>query len=380
MNFRILSLLLGLLLSSSHFYAQQVSTLIDDPTREFAALHWHPDGRIYAVDYFNGRLYQIYKDGSVKTLVSDFTNLAGGGFDSQGRFYFAGINSGTIYRLNGDNSYTPIGNGFKQPVGVLARREDDDILYVTEFEGNRVSKLSISTGVRSFFAGGNGIKGPDAILYDEAGDLIVSNWSNHKIHKIDAAGTVRHFATIPESNFMGYVDRIGENLYVPSFSGRTLYRIDKAGNAELIAGTGSISPNGTVDGPGDQATFARPNGTCHNPAGDTLLVSDDHKIRIITNFAGTTSANAELPLAHFNLSPNPASDVLQISFTLTTPQALQWEIIDAKGQQLAQADSSKFTAGQNDLQISIEHLIPGIYTLRVLDEQHRRRQFSFVKS
>ncbi len=355
---------------------QEVSTLLSDPSRQFAAMHWHPDGRIYSVDYFNGRLYQIYLDGTVETLVGNgFANLAGGGFDQEGNFYFCDINGGKVLLLNPvDNSYTTVGSGFKMPVGVLASRTSNDTLLITEFDGNKVTKLSLSTGGKTPLVVREGINGPDAIHYAwNETDLLVSNWRDHQITRVAPDGSTTAFAVAPATGFMGYVDRIGDYLYVPSFSARKIYRINQGGEVTLIAGTGIAGFN---DGPGATATFSRPNGTCHSPSGDTLLVSDHTTIRIITGMAPLVSKVREVSfLQEAILSPNPVSDQLTLSFpNAVTTEPIAWTILDTLGKEIA---SGNLNEGSNALNLNTASYANGNYLLHLI-EGKRTAVFKFT--
>lgn len=358
---------------------QQVSTLLKDPVRQFAAMHWHEDGRIYAVDYFQGKLYRVYLDGTVETLIDEgFQNLSGGGFDNEGNFYFADINGGKMLRLNDDNSYTEVGGGFAMPVSLRASPTNNDTVFISEFESHKITKLSLSTGVKVPFVTRDGILGPDAIIPGWGDELIVSNWSNHNIHTVSPAGEVSLFATVPGQNFMGYVDRIGDYLYVPSYSNHKLYRIDREGNVTLIAGTDDL---GFTDGPGDQATFGSPNGTCHSPSGDTLLVADHQSIRIITGFEPTTSVpdSRPLPFNWFQLSPNPATSFLRLEMDLLEADTIDWTIFDAGGRRLAGGHFPPLTAGEQQIEVPVDGLEAGSYTLRLSDREGRNSAFLFLK-
>lgn len=377
MNSKIFTFILLLIIPLWPLCAQQVSTLLNDPNRQFEAMHWHADGRIYSVSYSDGAVYQIHLDGRVQTLVSGFTALAGGGFDNQGRFYFSGINKGEIYRLNDDNTYTKIAEGFKQPVGIISSPTDDDLLYITEWETSKVTKVSMSTGEVTPFVTRDGISGPDAIIYDWSGDgFLVSNWNNHKIHRVDTAGNVTQFAQIRTSGTMGYVDRIGDYLYVPSFSRKRLYRIDQAGNATIIAGTGGT---GHQDGDGANATFTTPNGTCHNPAGDTLLVSDGNTIRVITEFEPLVNTTDEINEASFTISPNPVSDRVNILFQWNQILNLKWSILDQQGKTITTGNYNT-VKGENRIDIPVRDLSSGIYTIQFRSDQHEVISRPFVKN
>jgi len=368
-----------LLLTACSLSGQEVSTLLTDPARQFAAMHWHEDGRIYSVDYFQGKLYQIYLDGTVETLVGEgFQNLSGGGFDNEGNFYFSDIEGGRILRLNDDNSYTEVGSGFQMPVALRASPTNNDTVFISEFEGHKITKLSLSTGEKVPFVTRGGILGPDAIIPGWRDELIVSNWTNHKIHTVSPRGEVSLFATVPGENFMGYVDRIGDYLYVPSYSNRKLYRIDREGNVTLIAGTGGDP--GFADGPGDQATFGSPNGTCHSPSGDTLLVADHQSIRIITDFEPSTSTpTTTLAFNWFQLSPNPATNFLRLEMDLPQADSLDWAVFDAGGRQQAKGKFPPLAAGEQQLQIPVDKLKAGTYTIRLTNQEGRSSSFTFLK-
>ncbi|MEO1450792.1 MAG: T9SS type A sorting domain-containing protein [Bacteroidota bacterium] len=358
---------------------QDVSTLLSDQSREFAAMHWHPDGRIYSIDYFNGRLYQIYLDGTVETLLDDFDHLAGGGFDLEGNFYFSEIHSGNIIRFHPeDNSYTTVGSGFKQPVGILASLTHPDTLYISEYETSKITKLCISTGQTAPFVANSDVFGPDAIIYDwDSTHFLVSNWNNHNIIQVTPEGTTSIFAEIPDSGFMGYVNRIGDFLYVPSFSGRKLYRVDRAGNVTHIAGTGGL---GLDDGPGDSATFVRPNGTCHSPTGDTLLVSDHYAIRIITSMAPVpTSIEAGSFIQEATLSPNPAGDLLNISFQAPSDAtSLPWTVVNHLGQEVQKGQWPVKPGTVQTQHIDISALANGNYMLQLMHDNSGQQHFKFV--
>ena len=89
MYLRFTLLVALILFMNLYLSAQNVTTLLNDPSRAFEAIHWHEDGRILSVDYLNGRIYQVHLDGTAETLVTGFTYLSGGGFGEDGAFYFS---------------------------------------------------------------------------------------------------------------------------------------------------------------------------------------------------------------------------------------------------------------------------------------------------
>lgn len=373
--FTSLFLLIFLLLSDA-LSAQEVSTLIYDPDRRFEAMHWHEDGRIYAVDYYNGRLYQLYPDGTAETLLSGFSALAGGGFDAAGSFYVAGINTGHMFRLNPDNSLDTVAAGLSQPVCVLQDAEDADLFYVTEYGSSEVSTFEMSTGQVNAYQEDNGISGPDGIIYDWNGDILVSNWNNHKIHRINANGEMSLFCNLGQPGNMGYITLIGDYVFVPSLSGRKIFRVDMEGNATAIAGTGSA---GTADGAAEDATFTGPNGICHNASGDTILVGDGHRVRILTGFATQAAVGVQEQQEGpaFQIGPNPVAKYLSWTWEMPHDNALRaWEVSDSLGRIVLRGGSGPEIYQQR---IDTSELRPGTYILRFRFEDATASEARFVK-
>ena len=66
--------------------------------------------------------------------------------------------------------------------------------------------------------------------------------------------------------------------------------------------------------------------------------------------------------------PNPASDLLNVEYDARVSQDLEVQLINALGQ-IVEHRSWKVAGGQNQLQLSMEGLADGIYTLKVQDEK-----------
>jgi len=309
-------------------FSQMVSTLTVDTTKSFEAMHWHEDGRIYCVDYANGRLYQIHLDGSVDIILQGFSALAGGGFDADGNFYVASINAGEILRVNGPNDYTVVAGGFSQPVGVLQDQVNPDIFYVSEWQTSKVTKFIMSTGELIPFVQGDGIFGPDGMLWDWNGDLMVSNFNNHKIHTIDAEGNVAAFWDLDDNGDLGYIAIVDDFVYVPSLGNNHVLRINQQGQATTIAGSGDV---GNDDGTWSNAEFNDPNGLCASPSGDTLLIGDGPRIRLITGFSPSLDVVEIEQSMDFSITPNPVTSDLRMTLSAREQDEVEWQIIDDSG-------------------------------------------------
>ena len=64
---------------------------------------------------------------------------------------------------------------------------------------------------------------------------------------------------------------VGDTLYVTGFRSNRLYRLGLDGTVTIAEGSGQF---GVVDGSGDQAQFASPNGIAWNPTRDELYIND----------------------------------------------------------------------------------------------------------
>lgn len=366
MRFTSLSTALFFLLSIGMLHAQDVSTLVNSSNKSYESIHWHEDGRIYAIDYNNGRLYQVFLDGTVNTLDSGIPNIVGGGFGDDGSFYYSALLAGTIHRYETNGTITTIASGLNQPAGIL-QSAHSDTLFVAEYAGNSVVKVSKSTGTITSFVQDNGIDGPDGVIFDEDGNLIVANFNDDKVHTVSLDGTVTQFANLPSFGFTGYINLVGDAYYIPSLGSNKVFKVSPTGVVETFAGNGL---EGYLDGPALDATFTNPNGIVGNPAGDTILVTDENRIRMITNFANMTDLADEVNgVNQLTISPNPAKDVIHLSFELQTSSPIQWYLYNQVGTEVKQDDLQYLPAGQHDIHIPVQELAHGIYTVKIQNQE-----------
>jgi len=69
-------------------------------------------------------------------------------------------------------------------------------------------------------------------------------------------------------------------------------------------------------------------------------------------------------VSNLNLSPNPAADYLQVTFTLDRPDRVTFEIMGYNGEVKMRIPGRQFTRGRNSLVFNTGNLMPGIYLLR----------------
>lgn len=148
---------------------------------------------------------------------------------------------------------------------------------------------------------------PQGIAFDNAGNLYVSDYFNHRIRKITPAGTV---STLAGSGEIGFVDGTGAsakfrlpsglatdnagNIYVTEESNNSVRKITSAGVVTTVAGIGT---EGSANGDAlTEAQFKKPSGIAIDPSGN-IYVGDsfNYLVRkispggVVSTLAGTGS-------------------------------------------------------------------------------------------
>ena len=370
-----ISILFFLLLSCISLLAQKVGTFLHDPSVDLQAITWSITGKIYVLDFHAGDIYRVEAD-TLKKIGSGYGTVAGGGVDIQGNFYFSAHNKGEIYRVNYDDSIDFFAGGFSGPVGILLSF-NTEIFFVTDFDINGIRKLTLSTGEVSEYVSMQGIRGPDGIVRMKNGDLLVSNFTNNRIHRIDNNDNIHYFASHSQDGNMGYIASAGDYFYVPSVRGNSIDRFDQLGNRIQFAGNGKL---GSVDGNASKSQFSHPRGITSNPAGDTLLITENGgKIRYITELLPKPIIDEQDAEAGFSIYPNPTLSYLNIEYICEEVcQTVQMEICNNLGRVI---ERKRFTTTNNEVfeTLEITHLPPNIYYLQIIEATGDRQMRKFVK-
>ncbi len=246
-------------------------------------------GNVYVADQTNNKIRMITSAGVVTT--------------------FAG--SGTAASIDG----TGIAASFNFPTGIVIDATGN--LFVAEFYGHKVRMITpggvVTTFVGSGTAGnvdGTGtaasFNNPTDITIDASGNFYVSDYSNHTIRKITAAGVVTTLAgsgvagnadgTGAAASFfqpLGLCCDLGGNIYVADYSNNIIRKITPAGVVTTIAGSGGY---GGADGQGTAATFAYPYDLAVDASGNLFVTQSAGMIRkisasnMVTTYAGSFAA------------------------------------------------------------------------------------------
>ncbi len=249
----------------------EVQTLSTYPGME--ALSYH-QGVIIMPAVGNRLLKVDVETGAYTVLDTNEGWPLGGGFDPYDGSYFGAMyGGGEVLKYDMDGNHVVFADELVGPIGIAVDQGRN--VYITNFDGNFISKVT-PEGKKTVFANNSLglINGPDGLVIAE-GSLYAINFYDSRILKISSEGEPSLFATLPGTG-NGYITYADNFFYAPSYTERKVYRIDRNGRHEVLAGNGE---NFSKDGPASLASFKSPNGITTD--GNIIFVGDDNKIRTI---------------------------------------------------------------------------------------------------
>jgi gliding motility-associated-like protein len=264
--------------------------------------------------------------------------------------------TGIVTAVAGSDTYGSTGDGglainatfeFTRSV----RMDKSGNLYIAEYGGHRIRKITASTGIITTIAG-NGIAGysgdggaavnasinqPNDIAVDGSGNVFIADFLNNRIRKVDAAtGNISTFAGtgvasssgdggqaassgIPYPNSI-CLDNKG-NLYISeSYSGNScrIRKVDAVtGIITTIAGNNAYAYGGD-GGPAVNASLLDPSGVIADNAGNIYIAEyDDSRIRKVDATTGIINTIAGTGVSSFT-----GDGGLAINATLNDPVGL----------------------------------------------------------
>jgi len=285
------------------------------------------EGNVYVADYFNNLIRKITSGGLVTTLAgsgnatfadgtgtgASFNQPTGIAVDSSNNVYVIDRTNNRVRRITpagvvttlagqttaGSADGTGTNASFTGLIGIAVNSSGD--IFVCEDSGsNRIRKIT-STGVVTTFVS-SGLRSPSGMVFNSAGELYVTNATNHYISKVSPEGVVTNIAGAGSATVNGggaAVDGTGTNavFFSPLGAG-----IDSAGNVYIADGNnnrirkmtpegvvttlaGSLSDiAGFVDGVGTAAIFSYPFGIAVDSAGNVYVGdANNYRIRKITS-------------------------------------------------------------------------------------------------
>ncbi|VAW48025.1 Serine/threonine protein kinase [hydrothermal vent metagenome] len=264
----------------------------------------------------------IQSNTAVSTLASGFSTARGITIDSVGNIIVADTGHHQIKKISPTGVVTLIagsgnadfadGNGalasFNAPGGVAIDNAGN--IIVADAINNRIRKISPAGDVTTIagstfgFADGNTsmalFANPADIAIDSVGNIIVADYANDRIRKIDSngdvntiAGSSTGFADGNGSNArfdfpLGLTIDNGGNIIVADFNNHRIRKINSNGDVTTIAG----SARGFADGNGTSALFSFPVDVAINNAGEIIVADiDNNQIRKISTNGDVTTVS-----------------------------------------------------------------------------------------
>ena len=339
-------------------------------------------GGLFIADSYNHRIRKVDSTGTIATIVGGFFSgdgraadqaylgrPKGVAVDAAGNVYIADTSNHRIRKVDaagiittiagtGEGDYSFGGDGgaateaqLAYPSGVAADAAGN--VYIADTSNHRIRKVDPAGTITTVAGsgepglGGDGgqahqakLDNPFGVAVDGAGSLYIADSSNHRIRKVDPAGTITTVAGSGEPGFGGdggqahqarldnpfgvAVDGTG-SLYIADTSNHRIRKVDAAGIISTIAGWGGYRGPGEQGGctscefsgdggPATEAGLGEPSGVAVDAAGNVYIADTyNHRIRkvdaagIITTIAGT-GARCELYAGCFGGDGGPATD------------------------------------------------------------------------
>jgi len=243
-------------------------------------------GNMFIADTLNLRLRKVsnnsistvagngllsYGGDGAQATTAQLNNPQGVAVDPAGNLYIADTNNNSIRRVAGNGVITTVagsgisgaaapGNGsnqFTAPRGLASDAAGN--IYIADSQNARVVKLSAAGGLST--VAGNGTPGyggdggaatsamlntPTAVAVDSANNLYIADFSNNRIRKVSASGTISTLAGTGSSGYSGD----GGQAAAAQINLAQGVAVDNAGNV-FIADTGNnairmVAPNGII--------------------------------------------------------------------------------------------------------------------------------------
>ena len=301
---------------------QAVSAWLYDP----AGIAFDKLGNLYIADRENNRIRRVDTSGAITTVAgtgergysgdggpavsAQLGRPASVAVDSSGNLYIGDDWYGHIRRVDASGTITTIVPNLNDTRGLAV--DGSGNLYIAQFAHSKILRLDTSgtittvagTGEEGY--GGDGgpavearLDNPGGVAVDGSGNLYIADTFNHRIRRVDTAGTITTIAGIGRGIDNGgtgpateavvrtpygvAVDGTG-NLYIAG--GGRIKRVDASGIITSIAGTGRWGYSGD-GGPGVAADLFYPHGIAVDISGNVYF-SDrgNHRIRVLK--PGTT--------------------------------------------------------------------------------------------
>lgn len=352
-----------------YLFSQQVTTLVPSGSGMDDALLLDSAGNLYAAGYDNGNIYRVTPGGTVTTFATGFASANGMAWDAEGNLVVCDNTGPGIYKIAPDSTVSLFLN-VASSSGII-KDPLSDTLYFTSYLGHTIWKVAPDTTM-IMVAQGNGLNGPVGLDWDDQNRLLIGNFTDSKVYRIDRAGNMDYIGQYPQGGALGFIAYKDGYIYGTRFTTHRVYRMDTNGVNEVVAGW----LGGQIDGYGGQggsARFNRPNGIVFSPGQDSLYITDygAKSIRVISNLDSIGIVGlSEEEMAGFKMEtfPNPAVDKLQVNFEVPISGNVSFHLLNLQGKEIWSHEGGEAQIGQGSITMDVSRYPSGTYFLMMRSE------------
>jgi sugar lactone lactonase YvrE len=225
------------------------------------------EGNLYHADFgypdhVGNTIFKVTPAGEISEFATSdlLASLTGNTFGPDGVLYQSSFGSNNVVIVDPDGTVTLLTDEVRGPTGIVVT--DDGRVFVDSCRTNQVFEV-FADGSAETLAGGVGMNCPNGLTIDDDGNLYVVNFNSGFMQRITPGGDIEAVYRFPSGN--AHVVHVRGFLYVTARTDHRVYRYELAtGDVVTVVGTGQ---EGVDDGPGNEATIARPNAIAVDPDG-----------------------------------------------------------------------------------------------------------------
>lgn len=245
----------------------EVETVIGELDAGTGGLAVDDDGNLFHADFGypdhdGNTVFRVTPEGEVTPFATheEMGSLTGNAFGPDGILYQSSFGTNNIFTIESDGTVSLLTDEVRGPTGIVVT--DEGRIFVDGCRGNQVYEV-FADGTASVIASGFGMDCPNGLTMDSDGNLYVVNFSNGFMQRITPDGEIEAIYRFPSGN--AHVAFLDGYLYVTGRIDHRIYRYDiETEEVVVVVGTGE---EGFEDGPGEEATIARPNAIAVGPEG-----------------------------------------------------------------------------------------------------------------
>jgi sugar lactone lactonase YvrE len=200
-------------------------------------------------------VYELLRDGTLKTVGAGFTSPQGVAVDGAGTLYVTDTGANVVVELPpgcaASSCQRTLDGGFSMPYGIAVDGAGN--LFVADSGNNRVVELPAGcTTSACEIAIGKGWNFPIAIALDSAGNVFVEDFGNRQVERVAAGGGAQTTVVSSLQFSYGIAVDAGGDLFVSDFGRQLIFEVPAGGGAPRTLAKGLDQPQGiTLDAAGN---------------------------------------------------------------------------------------------------------------------------------